>query len=181
MPHETLGSGAIYHADGDAKIEWAKLAYFALSIFWRGAVDPWTKEQGERPFITLDATLRECLRLFLLGEEDYPQGILLMLKISSSLTPSAHMMSFPSNGDIEFPCRRWPQCTFIVPGMIFTLVPGPHVPESYVRQGCLIRGVEHPIFMMNSDTLFVHETLKLATRAKPSQKLIDEVMALWRE
>lgn len=180
-PRETLGSGVVYHAADDPTLDWAKLAYFALSIFWRGTVDPWTKDQGEKPFILVDATLRECLRLFLLGEEDYPQGIMLMLKVSSTLSASAHMISFPSNGDIELPGRRWPQCTFVVPGMIFTLVPGPGVPETYVQQGCLIRGTGHPVFLMKSDDLFMRETMILASKARPSQKLIDEALAKWRE
>ncbi len=155
---------------------WKKLAYFALSVFWRGAADSWERstEPGAKPFIELEATLQEHLRRFLLGEEDYPEGILLMLRVSA-------MMSFPSIGTIETPDRRRPQASFIVPGMIFTMVPGPDLAEDWVRQGCLIRGNGHPVFVLNTDELFFRETITLALTATPSQKIIDEVHALWRD
>jgi hypothetical protein len=182
-PRMTLPSGRVYHTDDDPEIDWAKLAYFALSIFWRGAADSWTKtgEQVSKPFIEIEATLQEHLRRFLLGDEGYPEGILLMLRVSSSLSPEAHMMSFPSNGTIETPDRRRPQISFFVPGMIFTLVAGPDLSEEWVRQGCLIRGLGHPIFMLNNDQLFFRETITLARTARPTQKIIDEAHALWRE
>jgi hypothetical protein len=183
QPRMTLPTGWVYHADDDPAIDWNKLAYFALSIFWRGAADSWSKSEdpGAKPFIDLDPALQERLRLFLLGEADYPEDILLMLKMSSSLTTDAHMMSFPSNGTIEMPEGPRLQSTFFVPGMIFTLVPGPNLSEERVRQGCLIRGTGHPIFMLNTDELFFRETITLALTATPSQTIIEEAHALWRE
>ena len=99
----TLSSGRIYYADDNPEIAWSKLAYFALSIFWRGAADSWTKpdEQVAKPFIEIEAALQERLCRFLLGEEGYPAGVLVLLKLSSSLSPAAHMISFPSKGTIE--------------------------------------------------------------------------------
>jgi hypothetical protein len=88
-----------------------------------------------------------------------------MLRVSANLTPDAHMMSFPSIGTIETPDRRRPQTSFIVPGMIFTMVPGPDLAEEWVRQGCLIRGTGHPVFVLNTDELFFRETVTLALTA----------------
>jgi hypothetical protein len=133
------------------------------------------------PFITLDAGLQERLRRFLLGLEDYPDDILLLVKISSSTTTAAHMMSFPSIGTLETPTGPHRQATFFLPGMIFTLVPASSLPPEWREQGCLIRGAGHPIFMMDSDELFFRETLKLAVTVKPTQKIIDEAHALWEE
>ena len=178
-PRLTLDSGWVYYGDDDSTIDWSKLAYFALSVFWRGAADPWTANQGGEPFIEMDAVLQENLRLFLLGKADYPENVMLMLKLASTRKGAAHMMSFPSKGNIVGPTWRAEQYSFIIPGMIFTLVPGPSVPEEAVRQGCLIRGDGHPIFMMNSDRLFMLEQIKLAVTAEPSQKIIDEVLAAW--
>ena len=182
-PRMRLATGRIYYAEDHPAIDWKKLAYFALSVFWRGAADSWARstEPGGKPFIELEATLQEHLRRFLLGEEDYPEGILLMLRVSANLTPDAHMMSFPSIGTIEAPDRRRPQTSFIVPGMIFTMVPGPDLAEEWVRQGCLIRGTGHPVFVLNTDELFFRETITLALTATPSQKIIDEAHALWRD
>jgi hypothetical protein len=60
--------------------------------------------------------------------------------------------------------------------MIFTLALGPDLTEEWVRQGCLIRGT-----VLKTDELFFRETLILALRATPSQQIIDEAHALWRE
>jgi hypothetical protein len=62
--------------------------------------------------------------------------------------------------------------------MIFTLVLGSNLAEEWVRQGCLIRGTGHPIFVLDTDELFFRETIQLALTATPSQKIIDEVQAL---
>jgi len=183
QPRLTVSTGRVYHAADDPAIDWGKLAYFALSVFWRGAADSWDRSAhpGAKPFIQMDAALQERLRRFLLGEEDYPDDMLLMLRVSSSLTPTAHMMSFPSNGTIETPGGLRPQVSFFVPGMIFTLVPGPNLPEEWVHQGCLIRGPGHPILVIDTDELFFREAITLALIAKPSQKIIEEAYELWRE
>ena len=182
-PRTTLSSGRIYYADDDPEIDWSKLAYFALSVFWRGAVDSWTTadDRAPKPFIDIEADLRERLRGFLLGKESYPEGVLLMVKVSASLSPAAHMMSFPSNGTIEMPGEQRPQCTFIVPGMIFTLITDGNLPEAWRDSGCLFRGRGHPIFMLDTDDLFFREAISLVRTAKPSQKIIDEAHALWRK
>jgi hypothetical protein len=183
QPHTLLATGHIYYAEDDPVIDWRKLVYFALSVFWRGAADSWARsaELGAKPFIQLPAALQEHLRRFLLGEAEYPEGILLMLKVSASLTPAAHMMSFPSIGTMETPDPQPLQSSFIVPGMIFALIFGPGLEEEWVRQGCLIRGTGHPVFVLNTDELFFLETLKLLPTATPSRQIIDEVRALWRD
>ena len=176
-PHLTLDTGWVYSANDDEAIDWGKLAYFALSVFWRGAADSWKDNRGGKPFLVMDAALQESLRLFLLGQAGYPQDVMLMVRIASSRKGPAHLMSFPSKGDITVPNWRAPQYTFIIPGMILTLIPGPGIPEQFIRQGCLIRGEGHPMFVMKSDDLFVREQLMLLRTAEPSQKIIDEVLA----
>src|ERR1700722_19404919 len=71
----TLSTGRIYYAEDHPEIDWNKLAYFAFSIFWRGAADSWSRreEPAAKPFIELEPTLQEHLRRFLLAEEDYPE------------------------------------------------------------------------------------------------------------
>lgn len=176
-PRLELSSGRVYAADDNTAIDWGKLAYFALSVFWRGACDHWDTRPDNRTFIEMDPGLQEELRLFLLGGSDYPLNVMLMLRIASSRRGPAHLMSFPSSGSLTGPDWQARQYTFMVPGMIFTLVPGPGIPPDYVRQGCLIRGDGRPLFMMRSDELFVREQVKLLATAEPSQKIIDEVMA----
>lgn len=176
-PRLELPSGRVYAADDNAAIDWGKLAYFALSVFWRGACDHWDTRADNGPFIEMDPVLQEGLRRFLLGESGHLPDAMLMVRIASSRRGPAHLMSFPSRGNLTGPDWRAPQYTFMVPGMIFTLVPGPGIPPEYVRQGCLIHGDGHPLFMMASDELFVREQVKLLMTAKLSQKIIDEVMA----
>jgi hypothetical protein len=181
-PAQPLSNGWVYRLDDIHGVDWEKLAYFALSVFWRGAADSWADTFDEErngpkpPFIEMDPALQEHLRRFLLGEADYPDDILLMLKISAGQSAAARLMSAPSKGDIEFPDAAQPQYTFMIPGIIFTLVPGLDIPEKYVKQGCLIRGDGHPVHMMSSDELFAREWMKLAVTAKPTQNVIEQIL-----
>ena len=179
-PAQSLSNGWVYRLDDVHGVDWEKLAYFALSVFWRGAINSWAdrfdqeRNGSKPPFIEMDPKLQDRLRQFLLGEADYPDDILLMLKISAGQSAAARLMSAPSTGDIEFPDAARPQYSFMIPGIIFTLIPGPDVSEKYVKQGCLIRGDGHPVHIMSSDELFAREAMKLAVTAKPTQNIINE-------
>jgi hypothetical protein len=78
-PRMRLATGRICYAEDGPAIDWKKLAYFALSIFWRAAADSWDRsaEVGAKPFIEVEATLQEDLRGFLLGQADYPKAFCL--------------------------------------------------------------------------------------------------------
>src|SRR5260221_7760298 len=167
----TLATGRISYAEAGPRIDWKKLAYFAISIFWRAAADSWDRSAkvGAKPFIEVESTLQEDLRRFPRGQADYPEGVLLTVRVSAGLTPNAHMMSFPSIGTIEMPDGPGPPTSFILPGMIFTLVLGSDLAEEWVRQGGLIRGTGHPVFVLNTNELFFRQTLILSLRATPSQ------------
>jgi hypothetical protein len=41
-----LATGRIYYAEDHPTIDWKKLAYFALSVFWRGAADSWERRKA---------------------------------------------------------------------------------------------------------------------------------------
>src|SRR5260221_13395926 len=105
------------------------------------------------------------LRRFPHGQVDNPEGVLLKLRVSAGLTPNAHMMSFPSIGTIEMPDGQGPQTSFILPGMIFTLVLGSDLAEEWVRQGCLIRGTRPPGFVLHTDRQFSRQRITLRSRA----------------
>jgi hypothetical protein len=58
-PNPTLATGRVYHADDDPQIDWNKLAYFALSIFWRGAADSWNRQDDENAGRS-SPSMRDC-------------------------------------------------------------------------------------------------------------------------
>jgi hypothetical protein len=55
-----------------AKVDLAKLVYFAVSVFWRATVSHWVVESTRLEPLELGPSLTEQFRLFLVGEKDFP-------------------------------------------------------------------------------------------------------------
>jgi hypothetical protein len=64
-------------------IDRTKLAYFALSIFWRASVHTWTQESGEKTRIDLGKKYNEEIRRYLLGETQMPRKANLLVAACS--------------------------------------------------------------------------------------------------
>ena len=62
-------------------IERAKIAYFALSIFWRASVHTWEQESGEKTRISLGKKYNEEIRRYLLGETPIPKNANLLVAV----------------------------------------------------------------------------------------------------
>lgn len=63
----------VYSAADTPGIERAKIAYFALSVFWRASVHTWEQESGEKIRIDLGKKYNEEIRRYLLGETPIPE------------------------------------------------------------------------------------------------------------
>ena len=63
------------------QIDRAKLAYFALSIFWRASIHTWNQESGEKTRIDLGKRYDEEIRRYLLGETVIPRNAKLLVAV----------------------------------------------------------------------------------------------------
>lgn len=60
------------------EIDSAKIAYFALSIFWRASIHTWKADNGEEISLDLGKQYNEDVRRYLLGETEIPKHAFLI-------------------------------------------------------------------------------------------------------
>lgn len=70
-----------YVAAQSPDIDRAKIAYFALSVFWRASVHTWEQESGEKTRINLGKKYNEEIRRYLLGETPIPKNANLLVAV----------------------------------------------------------------------------------------------------
>jgi hypothetical protein len=69
----------MYSAAQTPNIDRAKIAYFALSLFWRASVHTWQMDDGEKVRIELGSKYNEEIRRYLLGEASIPHNAALLV------------------------------------------------------------------------------------------------------
>lgn len=62
-----------------------KIAYFAISVFWRASVHTWEQQNGEKTRIDLGGKYNEEIRRYLLGETPAPKNASLQVIACSDL------------------------------------------------------------------------------------------------
>jgi hypothetical protein len=68
-----------------------KIAYFAISVYWRASVHTWKYEDGSTAHIDLGARYNEEIRKYLLGQTGIPRNIALQVVVCSDIV---NKMSF---------------------------------------------------------------------------------------
>lgn len=156
---EGIYSGAAIGVDTE------KLAYFAISIVWRGAVHEWRAPEGGtlRP-IHLTG-YQEPIRKWLIGETAFPPDAAVIVNVCTD---------YESQGIAYYPTRRLGiQATafaFLVCGIHFTVYLGPTIPP--VRQLCCFSSEKRLIFSRNIKQMTHHAFAKLASTTRPVGALV---------
>jgi len=89
-------NGSLVFSGPIVGIETDKLAYFALSMFWKASVHSWKTLNGQ----VVSSSLRsheEAVRKFLSGESGFPSGILIKVSVCSD----------PLSQGVVFPPHEW--------------------------------------------------------------------------
>jgi len=82
IPAQQSGKNfAAFSASGTPDIDREKIAYFAISVFWRASVHTWEQESGELVSIDLGKKYNEEIRRYLLGETAIPQNAALTVAV----------------------------------------------------------------------------------------------------
>jgi hypothetical protein len=79
-PTRDRGFAKFYDAAATPTIDRAKIAYFALSIFWRASVHHW-KSPGEPSQQIRLGPYQEPIRKFLLNEASFPEDVVLVTAV----------------------------------------------------------------------------------------------------
>jgi hypothetical protein len=133
-------STKIYYSSRIPEINISALAYFAASIYWRGAVYPWN-DDGSIP-VKL-GPFQEQYRQYLLDSDltGFPDNSTLVVMVREG-KETDRITYAPTS-------KRMGNChvhNFSMPGLGFTLVIGKNIPTNY-RLMCIVRGSENPIFL----------------------------------
>lgn len=72
--------GWIVYADDFPKLQWQRLAYFAVSIFWRAGVTDW-KVGNKRVQLPLPSRHEQDMRKYLLGQAPFPDQAVLSVAV----------------------------------------------------------------------------------------------------
>jgi hypothetical protein len=99
-----------------------KLGYYALSMFWRGAVHTWKTLGEQTTSVHMAPKDQESIRRFLLGESEWPTGIVMQVTVCTDLISQDNVLA-PVNWDNQ----AYVGCLMVVFGIHFDLVCGvPH-------------------------------------------------------
>ncbi len=126
----------------DLGVSTERLAHFALGIFWRASTRSWKTLGPQTTSIDLGA-FAEPMRLYLRGEEPFPDGIVLLLTVCTDHGSQGLVFApSPMKGGI------YPAFSMMARGIKFVLITGNNLPEE-IRQACCVRSALKAIFVRN--------------------------------
>jgi hypothetical protein len=121
-----------YAASRIKEIDVRKLAYFAVSVFWRASAHQWP---GERMPRGLMGEYEQGLRLYLLGQQDFPANAALWVAVPMSSDPSyCCNLIEPGRGRPQFGSSIFARFYFL--GIGFQFFVGDNLDRLYLNQ-CL--------------------------------------------
>jgi hypothetical protein len=152
-PYRVLNAEVRYYVTRGAKdIDHEKLVYFALSVFWRGAVRTWTRSGDTTDEIDL-GEYGEPIRLFLLGKAPYPKDVVVI----ASLWPFDESLPAIYHPRQARPTQRLKghNLFFYVPGLSFNLVAGEALSPA-IRHLCMYSSPLRMMFMSEKGAKALH-------------------------
>lgn len=135
-----------------------QLGYFGTSVFWRGATHQWSAIGKHLPTRLDFGPYTDELRLFLLGETEFPSNVVLSVSVNGSTKILPNEYAVLPFLKARTPAQR--QYKLLVPGLGFELFVGKAIPAS-VRRMCVVRSPQG--FLFTSDKM---EEATLAEIAK---------------
>lgn len=142
----TIGGSDLqmYETQHVAKIDGDKLAYFCLSILWRGAAHRW--KWGKNPVETysLGPRYSEKIRKYLLGEIEFPEKIAVQISLLNDPN-MCQGFSVPDRQRLKDGLWRYP---FFFLGISFICFLG-NVMDNDCYKWCIVRSPERYIFVGN--------------------------------
>lgn len=163
--HPTI---ALYAGAAIPSIDMDALVYFAMSIFWRAAVQEWKSIDGLTTRLDLDGHEEE-IREFLLGGP-FPADAVVMVSVwpNRQVLPAAHT---PREGHPD----GFKAFDFLVPGIEFRLLLGASIPAD-LRQFCAQTSPERYVA---ATTMLVDKVMdtfaSMMKTSVPSQVLLERV------
>jgi len=163
----------LYNVAGVSAFETDKLVYFAMSMFWRGAVHDWeTKHGSQTPRVELCA-YEEPIRRFLVGEQRLPRQVVPTVDIwhAKRVLQAAHV---PQASHLAECQRYW----FYIPGIIFSLYFGERIPADVCLRDATKNVVGVDVREINSIWEITKSLIQAGEPAPKMKSMFDEIAAI---
>ena len=166
------GGTKLYAGAKVKSLDMEKIVYFAVSVFWRGAVHQWTSSlRSEAPDVHLCA-YEEPIRQFLLGTSPLPDDVAIwVLVCPNGSVLNAALMPW----DNPLPeCSRY---VFYLSGLYFVLHFAHELPSSY-RTTCAYHALEKIIWVSEEVEDVVRQVLHdhvIGSDGSRVQKMLQEI------
>jgi hypothetical protein len=147
----TEGEYTVYRA-ADMGIDTDTLAYFALSVIWRGGAHIWRTFEGRATGGLQLGHHEERLRRYLLGTDPYPQGVIVKISVACD-NASQNCSMFPRINPDQPDATSF---TFMTRGIWFDVIVGDNLP-AYMYRNCCVSSPERLIFVGDFDRFVTYE------------------------
>jgi len=146
-----VGDYTVYRA-ADMGIDTNALAYFALSIIWRGGAHIW-RTFGDRGTGGLQlGHHEERLRRYLSGSDPFPMGVAVKVSVASDYA-SQNVVLFP-RANVDQPDAT--VFTFAARGIWFDVVVGDDLPK-YLYENCCVSSPDKLIYLGDFERFVMYE------------------------
>jgi hypothetical protein len=163
VPVEEISAMAMYSGPA-VGIDVQRLAYFALSVFWRASAHRWRGPHGGTIFNSLGA-YEEPIRRYLLGETGFPADVVVVVTACTD---------YGSQGSFYTPCEiRGHTVTgfgMLARGIHFRMFVGPDIPQQ-LRRVCCFSSTRQAILRGSCHRISVHAFGHLHRTTRPSRAL----------
>lgn len=158
-------SGSLVFSGSQVGIDTDKLAYYALSMFWRASIHSWKTLNGQFTSGSLRA-YEEQIRKFLNGESGFPAGV--VIKVSVCTDPLSQGSVFPP---VEWSNDVYTGYEMTVLGIRFTMVVGVQ-PGAKEWDLCCVNSKDRLIFLEDCEETSRDHYLDLRKNARIAQNLV---------
>jgi len=141
-------------------IDTEKLAYFALSVVWRGAVHTWRAADGQNVRPINLGPCQETIRQHLLGRAPFPSQVAVVVNVCTDF--ESQVIAYYPTPRLGIPGMAY---AFLACGIHFTVFTEATDPS--VRRVCCVGSAEKLIFSRNIKALTYRAYGKLAATSRP--------------
>jgi hypothetical protein len=161
-----IPEGKVYNVQPLLGSNVGRYLYFAASVFWRASAHSWKIGNEIVGQISLDKQFQDQLRLYLLGETNFPQNARIFVHVSSEAQPDM-ITVFPCSTKVNGVSRY----KFYILGLLFILFIDNDL--SQILDEVALNGSHHQCMWLcpwHNDSLF-HGSLELMKTSTPYGKI----------
>jgi len=145
----------------DLGIDTEALAYFALSIVWRGSVNEWKTLEGQTTGVPL-GPYEERVRQYLAGESGFPADVLVAVHVCTDV---GSQLTTYAPERVKGVHAIYSDFSFLTRGLWFHVYVGKDIPKE-MRELCCVNSEKKVIFLRSCEKEFYEGGRYLLRNAK---------------